>query len=515
MFPAFSVAAVRAAEEELLAVQTQPDELMRQAAQAVAQAAQALTQPGDAVLVVAGPGGNGGDGLYAASLLAPTRQVTVVFADDKARNRVQPAGVAVVEVAKLPADYRCALLIDAIAGLASSRPVDEHLAALSARAERVLAIDVPTGVDADTGQAASPCIHADVTITFGAARAAHAFAPECGRVVVADLTLPQATRTFGEILRADAQPVAWMVQEDSLPTTVHAWPSPLTPVPHLTGIPDVTPTVSSHKYTDGVTVLAAGSEKYPGAGLLAATGALHTTASMVVAVPPESLRLLIISRHPEIVIAPSVTASPKVNCVVIGPGRGTDALAADELRTTLTLPVPVLIDADAIHLIAQHDDIQDLVRQRHSAHKATLLTPHAGELATLAAALGLEADQPRAETLSAVTNSLHATVLLKGRTTLITGSGLPILSVNAGNSFAATAGTGDVLSGICGALLARLHTHTTELTQRSIADTAAHAVVIHAHAAALAATTPAGYAPTTASALAAAIPTAIASLLSH
>lgn len=231
---AYSVAAVRAAEHSLLAQQNVDDELMRLAARGVAATAAAMLGPGRRVSILVGPGGNGGDGLYAGAFLAEDGySVEAILAADSAHEPAlqafTAAGGAIVHSLE-DAD----LLIDAVAGLSSTRGLSG--APLSAYAEAkkrgvpVLAVDIPSGINADTGVAATDAVEADVTISFGWARAGHVCAPECGAVVLCDLLLPGAPRSFAEELSATAEPVGHIANEPTIPLP-YQWPTE----PVLTG----------------------------------------------------------------------------------------------------------------------------------------------------------------------------------------------------------------------------------------------------------------------------------------
>lgn len=472
--PVYSNQQARSAEDALLARQVAPDELMKKAAAAVAEAAGAMA-PAGTVLIVAGPGGNGGDGLYAGahlSLAGHTVHALLVAGDahQPALDTFRAAG------GELTATDDYDLVIDAVAGLGSSRELDEDIAALMARGRQVLAIDAPTGV----GTARS--VRADATITFGAARLPHAVYPECGEVIIADIGL-------GAVFE-DYEPVGYTSFEASLGR--REWPEHLRPLADTGPLPDLLPGITDNKYTHGVTGIAAGSEQFPGAGILATAGAVNTTTSMVVTIGGSR-------EFPEVVPADDVASARKVDAWVVGPGRGADARALKELETILDSGLPVIADADAITLIAHHPHLQAKLR-------GVVLTPHTGEFARLQG----ESQKSQQE----LSDAWGCHILLKGRITRITSPGALPVSVNTGNSFAATAGSGDVLAGIIGALLAKDGADdTTGATKGadSMQRLLLSAVAIHAHAAAHAARREHGYAPTRAMKIAEAISNAIAS----
>ncbi|WP_165242621.1 NAD(P)H-hydrate dehydratase [Corynebacterium lizhenjunii] len=525
MLPAFDVATVRAAEANLLACQARPDELMQLAATAVAEVAQTmldtpLPSPAAPVLILAGPGGNGGDGLYAGAQLARAGfPVTAVLcagsAHAPALDALRAAGAVVLESADAPLPTP-ALIIDAVAGLGSARGLDgvawqyyRNARESGARGTRVLAVDMPAGVDAHTGHAHSQCVHADVTITFGYPRTGHLHAPECGRVMVADLKLEGASASFAQELERSGRPAGYLCHEASLEEAGAEVGAGLRDAGSTGAIVDPTPGVRSNKYSGGVVGVAAGSQAYPGAGVLAATAAVRATPALVRVISHASPAAAIIAAVPEVVVHPQLDAAGRMDALVIGPGRGTDAQAAAELAAALQIDsgeIALVIDADALTLLSQDSALRELLRQRRGV---SVLTPHEGEFARLYRAVcGPESrleSRSRGELAGTLARELHSIVLLKGRITTIADPDGGLWAVNTGNSFAATAGSGDVLAGLLGALLAQ-------------GGQAAHqcvlsAIAIHAHAAALAAWTPEGYAGASASRIANALPRATAKLL--
>lgn len=497
---------------------------MKLAAAAVAETAWVMleAQPGT-VLVLAGSGGNGGDGLYAGAVLAE-RGVTVHAlvperCHEEALAAFRAAGGTVLSADALPSG--CALLIDAIAGLGSARGLTGTALSLCRKATAagavVLAVDMPTGVDADTGVCAADAVHADVTVTFGSPRLGHALAAECGQVVVSDLFLPGAP-SFAETLAELDEPAGFIAHEPSVPTA-YAWQTGELDLPGgrasrpwpvgCTGpIVDPTPGARSDKYSGGVVALAAGSDTYPGAGILCATAAVRATPSMVRFIGDNSITSLL----PELVCHPNVASAGQAQAWVVGPGRGTDATAAAELRKVLAQGLPTVIDADALTLLARNTSL----RQTVTEHPLTILTPHEGEFSRLyQATFGSAPDAATgwSRALHELVEELDSIILLKGRLTRITAPGQPLYSFNAGHSFAATPGSGDVLSGILGAVMAQLFASAPAASPARVIAEVLHAGAIHAHAAAIAAETPEGFAPCSASQIAAAIPQAIARLL--
>lgn len=620
---AYSADQIRAAEKALLAHEVADDEMMKLAAAAVADTALDMlrAQSSDKVVVVAGPGGNGGDGLFAAThlLLAGYRVHAVPIATladgspkvhEAAWHAFRAAGgeqLGTGELAELADSAQApALIIDAIAGLSAGRGLDGAIAEFFHAQRRlgtdVLAVDVPTGVHCDTGdtapetaareapstaantdQDAAPCkrqpgdsyVRATVTISFGAGRLAHAATPACGKVVIADLQLPQGPRSFAEEL-AHQNPIgqsAAIAHEDdehgkdehhvteffqvpaiATQTQIQAQASAsgsATESPQAPGVPEfqhatvgvgsgpgnLEPQPAGDKYSSGVVGVCAGSAAYPGANILATAGAIAATPSMVRVIGPAELTRDVVRAHPEAVTHASVRTAGRVQALVVGPGRGTDISAALELEHALRGSQPLVLDADAITLLAASTQLRELLRDRASA-SPVLLTPHDGEFQRLADALpapdqdvstddattastagtsGSIDATDRLRTTRALAAQLNAWVLRKGRITLIASPDGKLVSVNTGSSWAATPGSGDVLSGILGAFLAEWNapaavpkTKHNEAGQTDLADVFRRAVVVHSWAAQLAAQTEFGMAPTSASAIATAIPRALA-----
>lgn len=620
---AYSADQIRAAEKALLAHEVADDEMMKLAAAAVADTALDMlrAQSSDKVVVVAGPGGNGGDGLFAAThlLLAGYRvhAVPVATLADGSPKVHEPAWQAfraaggellgTGELAGLADSAQApALIIDAIAGLSSGRGLDGAIAEFFHAQRRlgtdVLAVDVPTGVHCDTGetapetaareapftaagtdQDAAPCerqpgdsyVRSTVTISFGAGRLAHAATPVCGKVVIADLQLPQGPRSFAEEL-AHQYPIgqtAAIAHEDgehgedehhvteffqvpalATRTQIQSWASAsgsATAPPQQPELPEfqhgtvgvgsgpgnLEPQPAGDKYSSGVVGVCAGSAAYPGASILATAGAIAATPSMVRVIGPAELTRDVVRAHPEAVTHASVRTAGRVQALVVGPGRGTDISAALELEYALRGTQPLVLDADAITLLAVSAQLRKLLRDRAST-SPVLLTPHDGEFqrlidalpapdqdtstdnATTASTAGVSGSTDttdRLRTTRALATQLNAWVLRKGRITLIASPDGRLVSVNTGSSWAATPGSGDVLSGILGAFLAEWNapaavpkTKHNEAGQTDLADVFRRAVVVHSWAAQLAAQTEFGMAPTSASAIATAIPRALA-----
>ncbi|GAB3943402.1 bifunctional ADP-dependent NAD(P)H-hydrate dehydratase/NAD(P)H-hydrate epimerase [Corynebacterium tapiri] len=498
---AYSSAQIRAAEAPLLAAQTEADELMRSAALGISLVARDMLPHTGSVLILAGPGGNGGDGLYAGAELARQgyRVDALLYADRAQERAVAAFTDAGGQVVDKPAK-NYTLIIDAIFGLGGRTDI-EALDLPSAAA--VLAVDVPSGVAADTGRAGENALVADVTATIGGLRYAHGLYAGCGDVVVID------AHSGGHSLSAQlaedtSEPrvsIAHARRRTEYSFGDHAYVVGTQP-------PLVSePTPQADKYSGGVVGIAAGSTTYPGAAVLCATGAVRATSSMVRYAGPQARE--VVRALPEVVATESIDAAGRVQAWVYGPGSGTTEPA--DLRALLRTDLPVVIDADGLTLLSEHTSLRELVRSRRAA---TILTPHAGEFARLASACGLPSakDNPL-DAVSQLARELDCAVLLKGRASVIATPRSTVV-VDAGSSWAATPGSGDVLSGILGAFIALrvAHAELANVPASWTYDAIPESVCVHAVAAYLSACTPWGEAPTSASRIAESVPAAIAYL---
>jgi ADP-dependent NAD(P)H-hydrate dehydratase / NAD(P)H-hydrate epimerase len=414
MRAAHTVAQVRAAETALMA--GLPDgTLMQRAASGLANAVLELlgSSYGARVLVLVGSGDNGGDALHAGALLA-RRGVQVralLLEPDRAHagglaalRRAGGRTVATVEAAPPPD-----VVLDGIVGIGGRgglrEPAARAVAALPP-AVPMVAVDTPSGVDVDTGRVDGPHVRADVTVTFGTHKVAHLVDPAamaCGAVHLVDIGLDLPA------------PALTALQEQDV--------ARLLPRP----APD------AQKYTRGVVGVRAGSEQYPGAGVLCTAGAGAGLAGMVRY--QGGAADLVRAEHPEVVVG-----AGRVQCWVIGSGGGADA--AQALRDSLADGVPVVVDADGLQHVTGPLGVP------------ALLTPHAGELARM---LDVSREEVEADQLGFARRAAErydAVVLLKGRRTLVATPRGDVRVTTTGTPWLATAGAGDVLAGFCGALLA-------------------------------------------------------------
>ncbi len=450
MRDAYQVTTVRAAERALM--ELVPDgALMQQAAAGLASVCAALLRAepgfvyGARVAVLAGSGDNAGDALYAGARLARRGvAVTAIVAGPKTHQAgleaLRAAGGRVTGQPD-PVDH-ADLIIDGLLGIGGRGGLREPFAALAARTEQarqqgatVVAVDLPSGIDADTGTVDGPAVKADVTVAFGTLKPGLLIDPGAGHAGTVELV------DIGLGPHLPEQPDATAPQGDDIRALLPR------------------PGAESDKYRRGVLGLLAGSDRYTGAALLSAGGAVHGGAGMVRVVTADVPAALVRQTWPETV----VSAHPddpdwdlpgsvgRVQAWTAGPGMGTDAGAVARLTAIMRTDLPVLVDADGLTILSQH---QDLLPR----NAPTLITPHAGELARLLGAGTEPADVEarRLEHARRAAAELGVTVLLKGSTTVIASAeGGPVLVNPTGTPWLATAGSGDVLSGLAGALLAQ------------------------------------------------------------
>ena len=488
MRDSYSVSKVRAAEAALFALV--PDgALMQRAAAGLASVCAGLLRDsaggvyGARVVILAGTGDNGGDALYAGERLARRgASVTVVQAGPRVHaggaRALLDAGSRVIAVAPVAevqardpgatrvdlggradqqghgARYRydvghearsaighADLIIDGMLGIGGKGGLREPYATLAqlaanARNAMTVAVDLPSGIDADTGAVAGPAVRADVTVTFGAVKPGLLIDPGAGHAGVVEFV------DIGLGPYLDGPPEASAPQARDIAALLPC------------------PTAESDKYRRGVLGLLTGSDRYTGAAVLATGGAVHGGAGMVRLVTFPGAAAAVRQLHPEVVITELAVPSTdeprfpddvgRVQAWAAGSGMGTDDAAARRLAAVLATSLPVLVDADGLTLLARH-------RELLPRAAPTLITPHAGELGKLLNADPADIEARRLEHARRAATELGVCVLLKGSTTVIAPpDGLdPVLVNTTGTPWLATAGTGDVLAGLAGALLAQ------------------------------------------------------------
>lgn len=419
--PVLDARAMRDAEAASFANGVDPRELMERAGAAAARAILAYAAP-RAVLVVCGTGNNGGDGYVVARHLAAAGVAVRVAATGAPATGSGAAMAArwAGPVEPLATAAPAPLLVDALFGIGLSRPVDPattaHLQRLGAAAHSVVALDVPSGLMTDDGT--GDCLSADLTVAFGALKPVHLFAADrCGRVVVADLGIDAGSAR----LWATASP------------------------------PSFDPVADGHKYARGAVLTLGGPAGQGGAARLAARAALRAGAGLSMITCPAGALAENAARLDAVMVrdaadAASVTAllaRHRFASIAAGPGLGDDR---DRLGAALASGLPIVLDADVFTLFAG-----DPARLAAALTGPAVLTPHAGEFVRLFGDLS----GSRLDRVRAAATTVGAIVLLKGAVTVIAApDGRAAINVHA-TPWLATAGSGDVLTGIVAACLAQ------------------------------------------------------------
>ena len=411
--PILTAAEMRAAEERAIAGGTPVELLMERAGFGVAEAAWRFAGP-VRTLVLCGPGNNGGDGYVAARYLAERGMEVCVAALGEPKAGAAAAARAAWRgpVVSIEAAKPAPLLIDALFGTGLSRGLDETLAArligLAEAARIRVAVDLPSGIETDTGALLSPVPTFDLTVTFATLKPAHLLqqaASACGRIVTVDIGINAESR-----LTEVAQPVL-------------APPGP-----------------EDHKYTRGMVAVIGGA--MPGASELAALAAAHAGAGYVQLLEPEP------RFGPPHAIVRRVAADPgqalddkRIGAVVIGPGLGRDSEAECTLAAALESGRPLVIDGDALHLFGSR-----------KSTAPTILTPHEGEFRAMFPDLR---DGSKVERARAAAARNGAVIVYKGADTAVAAPDGRAALAGVASTWLSTAGTGDVLAGAIGAMLAR------------------------------------------------------------
>ena len=427
MIGLYTAEGVRAAEEPLLAAGP-AGALMQKAATGLATVCARLLGDvyGRRVALLVGTGNNGGDALYAGAFLARRgARVTAVLLDPE---RAHPAGLAALRRAGgragtgADAIARADLVLDGMLGIGGRGGLRREAAELARAAADgagiTVAVDVPSGVDASTGAVDGPAFPAMHTVTFGAVKLGLVVGEGrgyAGEVHLVDIGLGAHLPT----------PSIWRFTDADVAARL-ALPAP-----------------DDDKYSQGVVGIVAGSATYPGAGVLCTGAALRTRPGLVryAGTAAGGVR----AAWPEAIVTEGRPRDAgRVQSWVVGPGMGTDDDARSVLAEVLATDLPVIVDADGLTMLAEQ---QDLVRDRRAA---TVLTPHDREFARF----GTEPGGDRVAAARELAADLGCVVLLKGDATVVADADGTAFVNGTGTPWLATAGTGDVLSGITGALLA-------------------------------------------------------------
>ncbi|HKX16247.1 MAG TPA: NAD(P)H-hydrate epimerase [Propionibacteriaceae bacterium] len=425
---AYCVDKIRSIEERAIAKEG-VDALMQRAAAAVAASASELLRSrtggryGRHVMIMVGAGNNGGDALFAGVRLA-RRGVRVTAV--RCLGNPHPAGLAalvaaggqLVELDDAVGQLDFDLVIDGILGI-GGRPglpdaVDQLIQLVAERDIPIVAVDLPSGVAADTGVVPGAAVRATRTLTFGELKPCHLLQPalrHCGVITVVDIGLGTDHQERPDLEGLD---------EDEL---ARAWPYP---------------TERSDKYSRGAVGADTGSDQYPGAAVMSVYGAVYGGAGYVRFVGAERPASIISAQLPNVVFSPG-----RVQAHLFGSGWGERADGAQVLARVVEEGTPAVVDADGLRYLP------------NPAPANWLLTPHAGELARLLDRERSWVEEDPLRAVSAGARQTGATVLLKGAAQLVAGPGDgPVLVAVPGPAWTAQAGSGDVLGGVCAALLA-------------------------------------------------------------
>jgi hydroxyethylthiazole kinase-like uncharacterized protein yjeF len=404
------------------------------------------------VVALVGSGNNGGDALWALAHLARRGVATTAVGEPlrmhaEGSRAARAAGARVlawddpqVDAAIATAD----LVLDGILGIGGAGavrgPAAGAVRAVLGSGVPVVAVDVPSGVDSDTGLVAGLAVDAAVTVCFGVLKPALVVGPGrslAGSVTVVDIGLQPR----------DLEPAAWAL---SLPDLVVTGPAP-----------------DAHKYSRGVVGVTAGSPSYPGAALLAVGGARRSGAGMVAFRPGtpatharelgsgsdagrgpapglDAVAAMVVARYPDVVLA----QDRAVDARCIGPGLGLGREAAEAVLAAMAESAPLVVDASALAVLSRRDGQQSLAERRAQGW-VTVLTPHAGEFARMG-------HDPAGGPLAAARRAAEesgAVVVLKGPGTVVAAPGVAYVDTF-GDASLATAGSGDVLSGLIAGMLA-------------------------------------------------------------
>ena len=424
--------------------------LMLSAGQAVAEAATNLVEEG-AILIVAGPGNNGGDGFVAAAeLAAQGRDVSVILMCE--RDSLQGDAASAARGWKHPvlpftpqAIGKPALIIDALFGAGLSRPLEGEaramIEAINANGAPVLAVDLPSGINGTSAAVMGEAVHATETITFFRKKPAHLLLPGrmyCGRVHVADIGID--AHVLDEI-----KPQTF----ENLPPV---WRRSF-PVPRIDG----------HKYARGHVLAVSGEVAATGAARMAARAALRAGAGLVTLASPRDALVVNAAAMTAVMVRPVDTpvefaellADRRYNACIIGPGAGVGERTCDFVQTALSAQRSLVVDADALTSFATAPErLFELIKASHDPQ--VVLTPHEGEFPRVFSDLSNKhPNRSKLERVRAAAERSGAVVLMKGPdTTIVAPDGRATIAANA-PPWLATAGAGDVLAGIIAGLLAQ------------------------------------------------------------
>ncbi|MBF5044175.1 NAD(P)H-hydrate dehydratase [Aggregicoccus sp. 17bor-14] len=460
MKPVLTAAQMREAEGRAAALGVSSALLMESAGRALAEAVRGLLRPGGRVALLCGPGNNGGDGWVAARLLlAGGVRAELALVGERARlsaeaarnlEVLEGAGGEALALEALAPLREGDVAVDALLGTGLSRapegPFAEAIRWLERQREagaKVVSADLPSGLHSDSGQAFEPCVQADLTVAFGAAKLGQVLQPgaaRSGELSVADIGLPAG------VLERLAGESAHLVEAADV---LAAFPAR---------------EADTHKGTFGHVLVVAGSRGKSGAAALSGQGALRGGAGLVTVATPADALDAVLAHAPELMGVPLpagaalgpehldalLAAAEGKDALVLGPGLprgpGTAALLGELLSR---VEAPALLDADALNAVSE--DLSVLAR----AKGPLVLTPHPGEMARLCGQPTKQVQAARVQVARDFARAHGVTLVLKGSRTLTALADGRVYVNPTGNAGMATGGAGDVLSGLTGALLAQ------------------------------------------------------------
>ncbi len=448
MIELLTAAEMAQADRLTIAAGTSGSALMENAGRAVADAASALQ--GRRLVIVAGPGNNGGDGFIAARHLAERGfSVRVSFVGDRSRLKGDAARAAEqwsgpVEEASPVSLTDCDIIVDALFGAGLDREVEglprAMIKAMNAAATPVVAVDLPSGVNGTTGAVMGAAVNAVRTVTFFRRKTGHVLLPgrlHCGATEVADIGIPDS-------VLATIKPKAFANQ------------------PALWGGLFPLPTPQAHKYSRGHAVVVSGGQSATGAARLAARGALRAGAGLVSIASPREALSVNAAESLAVMVRPvdgaaelaAFLADTRRNAITLGPGGGVGQAMRELVQAALESAAAAVLDADALTSFAGDSAmLAGLIAKRDG--RDVVLTPHEGEFDRLFKVIHEAHVHDKLEKTRSAAKASNAIVLLKGADTVVAApDGRAAIAANA-PAYLATAGAGDVLSGMIAGLMAQ------------------------------------------------------------
>lgn len=425
-------------------------QLMENAGRSVADAVSARFRSGTPVLVVAGPGNNGGDGFVAARILGQRgHPVRVILFGDRERLKGDAAQAAFRYAGPVePATSEFgspAVIVDALFGAGLDRPLDERpaqaVAAINCSSAWVLAVDLPSGISGDSGAVMGSAVKADATVTFFRKKPGHLLLPgrvHCGVTTVAQIGIQSL--------------VLDLVQPRIFENAPRAWGEHF-PIPKLEG----------HKYSRGHAVVVSGGISSTGAARLAARGALRAGAGLVTIASPADALVVNATASLAVMVREAegseglkaLLADQRINAVLIGPGGGLGPEMRQKVEVALAGNRTIILDADAITSFGDNPKELFTMLTNHP-ESTTIYTPHEGEFYRLFRSIReIPSVKQKLEACLAASHETGGVVALKGPDTVVAApDGRAMIADNA-PAYLATAGAGDVLAGITAGLCAQ------------------------------------------------------------